>query len=52
MGTHAFFITAAYAVTTVIVLGLIARAVLDYRAQKRALAELEARGAGRRARRG
>ncbi|WP_112661916.1 heme exporter protein CcmD [Microvirga flavescens] len=52
MATHTFFIAAAYAVTTVIVAGLVARAVLDHRTQKRALAELEARGAGRRSRHG
>ena len=40
LGPHAFFIIAAYAATAVIVGGLILRAVLDHRAQLRALAEL------------
>jgi heme exporter protein D len=44
LGPHAFFILAAYAVTAVIVAGLIVRAVLDYWAQVRAVAELESRG--------
>ncbi len=48
LGPHAFFIIAAYAVTAVIVGGLILRAVLDHRAQLRALAELGQRGVRRR----
>jgi heme exporter protein D len=48
LGPHAFFIAAAYAVTALVVGGLILLAVLDYRAQVRALAELEARGVTRR----
>ena len=52
MGPHAAFIVAAYAVTALVIGGLIVRAVLDHRAQTRALAELESRGAGRRPRRG
>jgi heme exporter protein D len=48
LGPHAFFIVAAYAVTFVIVSGLILRAVLDHSAQVRALAELESRGIRRR----
>ena len=48
LGPHAFFILAAYGVTAVIVGGLILRAVLDHRAQLRALAELEGRGLRRR----
>jgi heme exporter protein D len=48
MGQHAAFILAAYAVTTLVVAGLVLRAVLDYRAQKRQLADLEARGTRRR----
>ena len=50
--THAFFILTSYAVTTLVVAGLILRAVIDHRVQARALAELEARGVGRRSRRG
>ena len=48
LGPHAFFIVAAYAATAIIVAALILRAVLDHRAQVRALAELEARGVTRR----
>jgi heme exporter protein D len=49
---HAGFILASYAVTVLVVGGLILRAVLDHRAQVRALADLESRGIGRRSRRG
>ncbi len=49
---HAGFIVASYAVTALVIAGLVLRAVIDHRAQTRALAELEARGAGRRSRRG
>ena len=52
MGTHAFFIAFSYAVTALVIAGLILRAILDHRMQARALAELEARGVGRRSRRG
>jgi heme exporter protein D len=48
LGPHAFFIAAAYAATALVVGALIIRAVLDHRAQLRALAELEARGVSRR----
>ena len=48
LGSHAFFIVAAYAATAVVVAGLIVRAVLDHRAQVRAIAALEARGVTRR----
>jgi heme exporter protein D len=48
LGPHAFFIVASYAVTATILAGLILRAVLDHRAQLRALAELEGRGIRRR----
>jgi heme exporter protein D len=48
LGPHAFFIIAAYAVTSVIVAALILNGLLDNRAQRRALAELEARGLRRR----
>ena len=48
LGPHAFFILAAYGAAAAIVLGLVGRAVLDHRAQARALAALEARGARRR----
>ena len=48
LGPHAFFIAAAYVVTALVVLGLVARAVVDHRIQARRLAELEARGMRRR----
>ena len=48
LGPHAFFIVAAYAVTALVVAALILRAVIDHRAQVRALAELEGRGVRRR----
>ncbi len=48
LGPHALFILAAYAVTALIVAGLILRAVLDHRSQLRALADLEGRGLRRR----
>ena len=48
LGPHAFFIVAAYAATALVVAALILNAVLDHRAQVRALAELEARGVTRR----
>lgn len=46
--SHTVFIASAYVVTALIVGGLILRAVIDFRLQTRALAELEARGVGRR----
>ena len=52
MSQHAFFILSSYAVTALVVAALIVRAVVDHRAQARALADLEARGVGRRSRRG
>jgi heme exporter protein D len=48
LGPHALFIVAAYAVTALIISGLIVRAVLDHRAQLRTLAEMEGRGLRRR----
>jgi heme exporter protein D len=50
MGAHAGFIVAAYAVAAVIVTALMLWVVADYRAQRRALAALEARGVARRSR--
>ncbi len=44
---HAAFIIAAYLVTILVVIGLIAWVLTDYRAQQRDLADLEARGHGR-----
>ena len=43
-GRHAAFIWSAYGVTTVIALALVIRAVLDHRAQRRALNRLEGAG--------
>jgi heme exporter protein D len=48
LGSHADFIIAAYAVAALVVGLLIAWVVLDHRAQKRRLANLEARGVTRR----
>jgi heme exporter protein D len=48
LGPHGAFIVASYAATVLIVGGLIVAAILDQRAQRRALAELEARGVRRR----
>ncbi len=45
---HMGFIVAAYAVTIAIVGALIAWVMLDYRAQRRTLAELDKRGVTRR----
>jgi heme exporter protein D len=45
---HMGFIVAAYAVTIAIVGALIAWVMLDYRAQRRTLAELDKRGVSRR----
>ncbi len=44
---HAAFIVAAYAATILVVIGLVAWVIADYRAQQRVLDELEARGLGR-----
>ena len=46
--THAGFIAAAYIATALVLLGLILWVVADGRAQRRRLAELEARGIKRR----
>ncbi|MDP3255391.1 MAG: heme exporter protein CcmD [Bosea sp. (in: a-proteobacteria)] len=51
LGPHAGFILASYAAVAIVLGGLLASILLDYRAQKRALAKLEQRGAGRRAER-
>ena len=49
LGPHAVFIIAAYVVAALVVTGLIAWVMADYDAQRRLLAELEARGVTRRA---
>lgn len=48
LGPHAGFIVAAYSIATFVVLGLIAWVIADWRAQVRALADLDARGVRRR----
>ena len=48
MGAYAFFVLGSYAVTALVVAALVLRAVLDHRAQVRALSEFEARGMRRR----
>ncbi|HEY8267637.1 MAG TPA: heme exporter protein CcmD [Xanthobacteraceae bacterium] len=49
MGANAGFIIAAYGVVAIVVGLLVAWVAIDFRKQKRALAELEARGITRRA---
>lgn len=44
LGTHAGFIVTAYAVALAVVVALIVWIVADYRAQRRALSELEPGG--------
>jgi len=48
LGPHASFILAAYAVAVVIVAALVVWVMLDHRAQRRSLGELEKRGVTRR----
>ena len=48
LGPHANFILAAYGVTLLVLLVLIAWIVLDYRSQRRRVAELESQGITRR----
>jgi heme exporter protein D len=45
---HIDFILAAYAAGTIVIAALIAWVVLDYRAQRRTLADLEMQGISRR----
>jgi heme exporter protein D len=51
LGPHAGFIIAAYAVAALTVVALVAWIGIDYRAQKRRLAKLEAQGVTRRSNR-
>ena len=51
LGPHADFIVAAYAVTVFVVAALMAWVMLDYRAQRRMLGDLEERGVTRRSQR-
>jgi heme exporter protein D len=48
MDPHTGFIAAAYLATVLVLAGLVAWTILDGRAQRRRLAELEARGVRRR----
>ena len=48
LGPHAPFIIAAYAAALAVVVGLIAWVSADHAAQRRLLADLEARGVARR----
>ncbi len=48
MSTHALYVTAAYATTAVVLAGLIGWILVDQRARRRELAELEAAGIRRR----
>lgn len=48
LGPHAGFILAAYLVTAAIVGALVVWAIVDHRAQRRALASLDAQGIRRR----
>jgi heme exporter protein D len=48
MSAHALFVTAAYAITAIVLTGLIGWILLDQRARKRELAALEAAGVRRR----
>ena len=51
LGPHAAFIVAAYAAAVAVLGGLTAWVLFDYRAQRRKLADLEARGVSRRSER-
>lgn len=48
LGPHAGFILASYGAVVLIISGLVGSTLRDHAAQKRALAALEERGAGRR----
>ena len=48
LGPHAAFIVAAYVAAVVVIAGLIAWVTADYEAQRRLLADFEARGVKRR----
>jgi heme exporter protein D len=48
LAPYAAFIVAAYSLTLAVVAALIAWVLLDYRMQRKILADLEARGATRR----
>ena len=48
LGPHTTFIIAAYVMAALVIIGLIAWVIADYDAQRRLLADLEARGVTRR----
>ncbi|TJV39235.1 MAG: heme exporter protein CcmD [Mesorhizobium sp.] len=48
MSAHALYVAAAYAITALVLAGLIGWILLDQRARKRELAQLEAAGVKRR----
>ena len=48
LGPHAAFIIAAYAAALAVIIGLIAWVLADHAAQRRLIADLEARGVSRR----
>lgn len=52
MSVHALYVTAAYAVTAIVLAGLIGWILIDQRGRKRDLAELEAAGVRRRSDKG
>jgi heme exporter protein D len=52
LGPHWAFIVWSYAIAIVVVSGLIAWVLVDYRTQQKTLADLEARGLRRRSRQG
>lgn len=47
-GEHGGFILASYAAAVVVIFGLVARAVIEYRMRRRELERLEAKGVRRR----
>jgi heme exporter protein D len=49
LGPHATFIVVAYVAAALVVIGLVAWILADHAAQRRLLADLEARGVTRRA---
>jgi heme exporter protein D len=51
LGPHASFIVASYAMTAIVVIGLIAWIARDYAGQRRILSDLESRGIKRRSQR-
>jgi heme exporter protein D len=48
MSAHALYVAAAYAITAIVLAGLVGWILLDQRARRRELAELEAAGIRRR----